>query len=111
MQEALSNVRKHAQARVVQVSVLRHPHWRFEVRDDGRGFEPRTASPDSLHVGLGIMADRASRVGALLRVDSRPGEGTCVTLELPRKAVHTADPDRPGAETAPAAEETVPWKA
>jgi len=111
VQEALSNVRKHAQARVVRVSVQRHPCWRFEVSDDGRGFEPRTASPDSLHVGLGIMADRASRVGALLRVDSRPGEGTCVTLELPRKAVHTADPDRPGAETAPAAEETVPWKA
>ena len=95
----------------MRVSVQGHPCWRFEVSDDGRGFEPRTASPDSLHVGLGIMADRASRVGALLRVDSRPGEGTCVTLELPRKAVHTADPDRPGAETAPAAEETVPWKA
>lgn len=90
VQEALSNVRKHAQARRVSVSVQRHPCWRFEVRDDGRGFDLEAVSPDSLHVGLGIMADRAARIGALLRVQARPGEGTCVTLELPHKAAEGA---------------------
>ena len=92
VQEALSNVRKHAQARQVRVTAQRHPCWRFEVRDDGRGFEPQAVSPDSLHVGLGIMADRAERIGALLRVDSSPGAGTCVTLELPHKADAAASP-------------------
>ena len=83
VQEALSNVRKHAGARHVQLRVQRHPGWRFEVHDDGNGFDPGAVPPDSLHVGLGIMRERARHIGAQLRLDSSPGAGTCVTLELP----------------------------
>ena len=83
VQEALSNVRKHAGAKSVALRVQRHPHWRFEVWDDGRGFDPRSVPPDSLHVGLGIMRERAQRIGATLRLDSPPEGGTCVSLELP----------------------------
>ncbi|WP_270174845.1 type IV pili methyl-accepting chemotaxis transducer N-terminal domain-containing protein [Diaphorobacter sp. ED-3] len=84
LQEALSNVRKHADARRVELRVQRHPRWRFEVQDDGRGFDPDSVPPDSLHVGLGIMRERAQRIGAHLELVSRPGGGgTCVVLELP----------------------------
>ncbi len=83
VQEALSNVRKHAGAKSVALRVQRHPHWRFEVWDDGRGFDPRNVPPDSLHVGLGIMRERAQRIDATLRLDSPPDGGTCVSLELP----------------------------
>ena len=83
VQEALSNVRKHAGAKSVALRVQRHPHWRFEVWDDGRGFDPRSVPPDSLHVGLGIMRERAQRIGATLHLDSPPDGGTCVSLELP----------------------------
>ncbi len=83
VQEALSNVRKHAGAKSVALRVQRHPHWRFEVWDDGRGFDPHSVPPDSLHVGLGIMRERAQRIGATLRLDSPPDGGTCVSLELP----------------------------
>ena len=83
VQEALSNVRKHAGAKSVALRVQRHPHWRFEVWDDGRGFDPRSVPPDSLHVGLGIMRERAQRIDATLRLDSPPDGGTCVSLELP----------------------------
>ena len=83
VQEALSNVRKHAGARTVQLRVQRHPQWRFEVRDDGRGFDPQAVAPDSLHVGLGIMQERAERIGAQLVLDAQAGQGTSVTLLLP----------------------------
>ncbi len=84
VQEALSNVRKHARAGRVQVDVWKRPAWRIVVRDDGRGFAPDGAADDSeTHVGLRIMAERAQRLGATLQVQSRPGAGTTVTLQLP----------------------------
>lgn len=85
VQEALSNVRKHARATQVQL-LVRHPPWRFEVCDDGCGFNPATVPPDSLHVGLGIMRERALLIGATIRIDSAPGAGTRVTLEVPVEA-------------------------
>ncbi|AVP56259.1 type IV pili methyl-accepting chemotaxis transducer N-terminal domain-containing protein [Pulveribacter suum] len=91
VQEALSNVRKHAGARRVQLRVQRHPRWRFEVRDDGGGFDPAAVPPDSLHVGLGIMRERAERIQATLTLDSSAGRpGTRVTLELPPTPVEGA---------------------
>lgn len=83
VQEALSNVRKHAGARHVRLKVQRHPCWRFEVSDDGHGFDPQAIAPDSLHVGLNIMHERAERIGARLEVHSSAQAGTRVTLELP----------------------------
>ena len=83
VQEALSNVRKHAEARHVEIRVQRHPRWRFEVRDDGRGFDPAAVPPDSMHVGLGIMRERAERIGAELLLRSTAGEGSSVVVTLP----------------------------
>ncbi|MFN4119985.1 type IV pili methyl-accepting chemotaxis transducer N-terminal domain-containing protein [Acidovorax sp.] len=83
VQEALSNVRKHAGATRVDLRVHRHPRWRFEVQDNGCGFDVATVPPDSLHVGLGIMRERAQRAGAVLQVQSTPGQGTRVCIELP----------------------------
>ncbi len=84
VQEALSNVRKHAQAAHVWVDVQQQPQWRFEVRDDGVGFASGDTSFDETHVGLRIMAERAERVGAILEVVSRPGRGTSVVLAFAR---------------------------
>ena len=83
VQEALSNVRKHAQATQVWVDVWKRPAWRIEVRDDGRGFDAGTTPPDAEgHVGLRIMNERAQRLGARLEVSSAPGRGTTVLLAL-----------------------------
>ncbi|MDE2398555.1 MAG: type IV pili methyl-accepting chemotaxis transducer N-terminal domain-containing protein [Burkholderiales bacterium] len=81
VQEALSNVRKHAHANAVWVEVQCAPAWRFEVRDDGSGFDA-AAGADSSHVGLRIMRERAQRIGARVELDSVPGSGTCVVLTL-----------------------------
>jgi len=83
MQEALSNVRKHARATQVWLDVRQQPQWRFEVRDDGEGFAAGDGAKDETHVGLRIMAERAERVGARLDVLSSRGRGTSVVLELP----------------------------
>jgi two-component system nitrate/nitrite sensor histidine kinase NarX len=81
VQEALSNVRKHACAKFVRLDVTQAPRWRFEVTDDGIGFDVGDMRPER-HVGLRIMAERAERIGADLQVRSRPGEGTHVVLTL-----------------------------
>ncbi len=83
VQEALSNVRKHARAGQVWLEVDQQPCWRFEVRDDGLGFAENQGRLDETHVGLRIMAERAERLGAHLEVISKPGRGTSVILSLP----------------------------
>jgi len=86
VQEALSNVRKHASAGQVWIEVQQGQPWTVEVRDDGRGFDPATDAPDDTHVGLRIMRERAERIGAHVVVDSVPGAGTCVQLTLPSRS-------------------------
>jgi two-component system nitrate/nitrite sensor histidine kinase NarX len=81
IQEALSNVRKHANASHVWLDV-QQPSWRFEVRDDGIGFEHEDGRIDETHVGLRIMMERAQQIGAVLDVVSKPGQGSSVILIL-----------------------------
>ena len=117
VQEALSNVRKHSGATRVDVLVHRHPRWRFEVQDNGTGFDVTAVPPDSLHVGMGIMRERAQRIGAVVQVESAPGQGTRVCVELPSvvpaqtvavasegplaQAAHAAQADIPHTATTP----------
>lgn len=88
VQEALSNVRKHAQAETVLVRVDNQEDLRVTVTDDGVGLDNRLVEERrGQHVGLSIMAERASRIGATVRVErASPAGGTCVTLELPASA-------------------------
>jgi two-component system nitrate/nitrite sensor histidine kinase NarX len=86
VQEALSNVRKHAGASQVWLDVQQQPLWRIEVRDDGRGFDGGADAADEMHVGLRIMRERAAGIGAKVDVDSAPGEGTRVVVTLPEGA-------------------------
>jgi two-component system nitrate/nitrite sensor histidine kinase NarX len=82
VQEALSNVRKHARASQVWLEVRQQPEWRFEVRDDGLGFNPINDQLDETHVGLRIMSERAQRIGAKLTITSTPGRGSAIVLTL-----------------------------
>ncbi len=82
LQEALSNVRKHAGATQVGLDVTKGERWRFVVRDNGAGFDTSKHPGDS-HVGLNIMRERAGRIGAEVKLVSAAGQGTTVTLTLP----------------------------
>ncbi len=82
LQEALSNVRKHAGARSVEIEIHKGEPWRFLVRDDGVGFD-LLGSRSELQVGLKIMRERADQIGATVAIDSAVGQGTTVTLRVP----------------------------
>jgi len=86
VQEALSNVRKHANASTVAVSVRRgRGGLAVMVRDDGVGFvEDHDTSDGEAHIGLHIMRERAMRIGGQFAVRSSPGRGTEIRLQLPR---------------------------
>ena len=87
LQEALSNVRKHAAgATRVEVEMIKGEHWRFRVRDDGIGFDASQSQGQS-HVGMKIMRERAGGIGAQVEVVSGPGLGTTATLTLPAHPV------------------------
>jgi len=85
IQEALSNVRKHAQAQLVVVTMAASPSaLEVAVRDDGLGFDPvEAAGRGATHLGLGIMQERAMHLGGSLQCESRPGQGTTLRLTLP----------------------------
>jgi signal transduction histidine kinase len=81
--EALTNARKHAACRTVRVNcAYGRRALRFEVRDDGRGFDPARAAANG-HFGLVGMRERAGALGAHLTVESAPGRGTAVLVVIP----------------------------
>lgn len=83
VQEALANVRKHAEAKHLYVLFERvDGALRIQLRDDGRGMAPRKAGGRE-HFGLSIMRERAATYKGDLRIHSRPEEGTCVELTVP----------------------------
>lgn len=83
VQEALSNIRKYADATCVRVDWQLDRQWLIlGIADDGRGFEPADVPPLSRH-GLQIMQERAELLNADFQVISRPGEGTQVIVRLP----------------------------
>lgn len=82
IQEALTNVRRHAQATQVIVSVeKREDTLVVQVNDNGVGFITK-GIPD-IKLGLRIMRERACDVGGILQVASNPGVGTTVQVEIP----------------------------
>jgi two-component system, NarL family, sensor kinase len=82
-QEALRNVLKHADARRVAVQVGRHDGAAsLRVEDDGTGFDP-AGRADGAHFGLRLLGDVVEETGGELTVDSEPGRGTTVRVEVP----------------------------
>ncbi len=86
IQEALSNVRKHAQGSKAWVGFeQKGNNVCITVRDDGRGFDPAEVTGEGRrYFGLQIMRERAESVGGHLELDSRPGHGTRVVILMPR---------------------------
>ena len=86
MQEALNNTAKYAAASRVGVILGRHNGEAvLVIEDDGRGFDvARATGGDGF--GLTTMRERTESVRGRLRLESRPGEGTRVTVHLPRTA-------------------------
>ena len=83
-EEALHNAVRHSGAHSVSVRLRAGgAGTTVEVVDDGRGFDPGDPELRSRHLGLTSMEERARELGARLAVESRPGAGTSVRLEVP----------------------------
>lgn len=81
VQEALSNIARHAKATEVVVDVTReHDKVRFSVNDNGVGFQ---ADRQATSLGLTGVRERARLIGAFLHIESAPGAGTSLRLEVP----------------------------
>ena len=80
LQEALTNVARHAGARTVSVRLVRGAgSVELRVQDDGSGFQPANRG----RLGLRGMRERAALLGGAVEVESRPGAGTTITARIP----------------------------
>jgi signal transduction histidine kinase len=88
MQEGLANIRKHAQASRVTVTLsYMEDQVALDVHDDGQGFDPILLSrpPDQSRGGFGLhtMRERLAQLGGQLIVESSPGAGTTLAAQIP----------------------------
>jgi signal transduction histidine kinase len=89
IQESLTNALKHAQAENIYVNLIRKGEQKvllLSIEDDGRGFHPAREPHTGLeegHLGITIMRERAVLLGGELQIESQPGKGTMVMVEIP----------------------------
>lgn len=93
VQEALTNVARHARARTVEVSVRERGQLvRLEVKDDGRGFSSDEVDPARL--GVKGMRERVELLGGEFALESRSGHGTTVRASIPARGPRREGPQR-----------------
>lgn len=84
IQEALTNVARHAKVNQVQVRLWgTSDDLNIQVQDNGVGFNPAEMQNQNTRIGILGMEERVELCGGFLEIDSQPGNGTCLTIELP----------------------------
>ncbi|MGH4004692.1 MAG: sensor histidine kinase, partial [Pseudonocardiaceae bacterium] len=82
--EAIGNALQHASPHQIRVRLdLAGAAARLQVSDDGRGFDLAATARTSRRLGMASMRERAEALGGTMQVDTAPGAGTTVTLEVP----------------------------
>jgi two-component system, NarL family, sensor kinase len=87
-QEMINNLLKHAKASIVNISIIYSANDTFvlKVEDNGVGFDiqsKKSVRTASSGLGLKNMLNRAKLIGANVAIDSEPGKGTAITIEMP----------------------------
>src|SRR5204862_1369628 len=89
VQEALTNVARHANASRCSVHLTRQvERLTLEVEDDGRGFEPTGVVDEARGLGLLGIRERATHLGGRMDIYSVPGRGTRMIVDLPAGAAN-----------------------
>jgi signal transduction histidine kinase len=84
--EALTNALKHASARQIDIELRFQSHQTdLLVRDDGRGLGHGAEDMPGAHFGLQGIRERVDKLGGVLKIDSRPGEGTQLLVTIPHR--------------------------
>lgn len=83
VQESMTNVHRHSNAANLYLRLKADPGTlHVTIEDDGQGFEAGQVSQE--RIGLRVMQERAAAVKGKVTIDSTPGKGTCVQVDLPR---------------------------
>jgi signal transduction histidine kinase len=86
VQEGLNNVVKHARTNRAAVTArFEKEYLVLQIEDRGRGFNPERIAGNSESIGLSSMRERVESLGGTLKIDSSPGQGTRVTVEVGRE--------------------------
>ncbi len=85
IQESLSNIKKHSEARTVRLMIKSHSNYNeVLIEDDGVGIKhSNMQSSLGEHIGLSVMQERAQRMSGTLNIESETGEGTQILLRFP----------------------------
>ncbi len=84
IQEALTNVARYAQVQEVTVRIWKDPQTLgMHIEDTGVGFDPEAALTTNASSGLAGMYERVGLLGGTLEIESSPGQGTCIVIDLP----------------------------
>jgi signal transduction histidine kinase len=97
VQEALTNVAKHARATVCDVRLeCSDTRLRLTIDDDGVGFDDRARDAGNERRGLGLIGirERATQLGGTVAIETAPGRGTRLTVELPARRREKAETDQ-----------------
>jgi len=93
-QEAITNATRHANARTIDVALTpKAGRLALRVHDDGVGFAvPERETPDQRHYGLIGMRERSRQISADLTIESKPGAGTTILVDLPLAGIEQSAP-------------------
>jgi len=86
VQEALTNISKHSQAKIIQIRInITDNKLKIKISDDGIGFDPKKLHtlPENRGLGLMNMVERTESIGGRFSIKSRIGKGTEITVEVP----------------------------
>ncbi|MEA1958394.1 MAG: PAS domain S-box protein [Chloroflexota bacterium] len=87
VQEGLTNIARHASVSEAAVRITAdRSQMKVEIKDNGVGFRPKVKTLSSASMGLAGMRERASLLGGRFAIDSAPGKGTRLVVELPLEA-------------------------
>lgn len=82
--ELINNIVKHAQANKVTVQLIKYPDYiSLSVEDNGQGFDYEDALRQKKGIGLGNILSRVEYLRAKMNMDSVPGRGTTVIIDVP----------------------------
>jgi signal transduction histidine kinase len=84
VQEGLTNIARYAQADCASVILNRRRDIRIIIEDNGVGFDPSTIRPDNKSLGLQGIRERAALFGGSLTIESKPGQGTSLFIQIPQ---------------------------
>ena len=105
VQEALTNVARHAQARTASILVeRREDDVRAIIEDDGQGFDPATAWKTGRRLGLYGIRERVELLGGKFTIESETGRGTSLFIEIPVRDLTPSTPPSPSTSSGQALE-------